>query len=107
MEQEETHNESFEDFWLWSLHSHTKQNENKSWRQKCEIYVCWLQCWFKSLPANWFHNGDSTTGKFKVSCDVVFNEANISCLKLDTTLAPISWHELGRSNGAMVDHELD
>jgi hypothetical protein len=42
-----------------------------------------------------------------VSCDVVFNEANISCLKLDTTLAPISWHELGRSNGAMVDHELD
>jgi hypothetical protein len=50
---------------------------------------------------------DSTMGKFKVSCNVVFNEANISCSKLDTTLAPIFRHELGRSNGAMVNHELD
>jgi hypothetical protein len=37
---------------------------------------------------------DSTMGKFKVSHDVVFNEANISCSKLDTTLTLIlnmSW----------------
>ncbi len=50
---------------------------------------------------------DSTMGKFKVNHDVVFNKANISCSKLDTTLTLISRHELGRNNGAMVDHELD
>lgn len=50
---------------------------------------------------------NSTMGKFKVSRNVVCNKANISCSKLDTTLAPISRHELDRSNGAMVDHELD
>jgi hypothetical protein len=33
---------------------------------------------------------DFTTRKLKVSRDVVFNEANISCSKLDATLTPIS-----------------
>ncbi len=46
-------------------------------------------------------------GKFKVSHDVVFNEANISCSKLDTTFTLIFNNEQGKSNGAMVDHELD
>jgi hypothetical protein len=32
---------------------------------------------------------DSIMGKFKVSHDVVFNEANISCSKLDTTFTLI------------------
>ncbi len=50
---------------------------------------------------------DFTMGKLKVSRNVVFNETNISCSKLDATLAPISKQELGRSNGAMVYHELD
>jgi hypothetical protein len=33
---------------------------------------------------------DFTMGKLKVSHDVVFNEANTSCSKLDATLAQIS-----------------
>jgi hypothetical protein len=33
---------------------------------------------------------DFRMGKFKVNCDVVFNETNISCSKLDATLTPIS-----------------
>jgi len=33
---------------------------------------------------------DSTMGKFKVSHNVAFNKAIISCSKLDVTLAPIS-----------------
>jgi hypothetical protein len=33
---------------------------------------------------------DFTMGKLKVSRNVVFNETNISCSKLDATLAPIS-----------------
>lgn len=95
MEQEKTISKSSKDLWLWSLiYFHTKPNEDKTWGHKNEVHV------YVEYSANSkaYQVIDFAIGKLKVSRDVVkINEAKFSSSKLDATLAPISWHVLGKN----------